>query len=173
MISIRVKTKGFSDERVLTSVFRILRENVLCSIATVTEQNLAHINTAYFCYSDELDLYFLSEPLSRHCRNLLANPSMAVAVYNSSQNWGGPDRGLQLFGTCRQARGAQAGKAERLYAERFPAYRDWVANLREDDAELGYRLYRFLTARLKVLDESEFGEAVFVRVAVTRGPRSH
>jgi uncharacterized protein YhbP (UPF0306 family) len=141
---------------------------VLCSTATVTEENKAHINTAYFCYSDDLELYFLSDPGSLHCRNLSTNSSMAVTVFRSSQRWGGPDEGLQLFGTCAKARGPQAKKAQRLYRERFPAYAEWMANLRNDNVGLGYRFFRFLTDRLKMLDERNFGEAVFVSAAVIR-----
>lgn len=58
-MSIRVVSTGYSEARVRSSVFRILEENVLCSIATVTAATRAHINTAYFCYSDDLELYFL------------------------------------------------------------------------------------------------------------------
>jgi uncharacterized protein YhbP (UPF0306 family) len=170
-MSIRVDTDGFSQVRVDRSIFSILRGNVLCSTATVTEENRAHINTAYFCYSDELELYFLSDPGSLHCRNLSTNSSMAVTVFRSSQKWGGPDVGLQLFGTCTQARGTQAAKAERLYVERFPAYAEWVAGLENDKVGRGYRFFRFLTERLKILDERNFGEAVFVTATVTRHQR--
>jgi uncharacterized protein YhbP (UPF0306 family) len=170
-MSIRVDPNGFSQERVHRSVFSILRGNVLCSIATVTEENKAHINTAYFCYSDDLELYFLSDPGSLHCRNLSTNSSMAVTVFRSSQRWGGPDEGLQLFGTCTQARGPQATKAQRLYRERFPAYAEWVAGLRDERVGRDYRFFRFLTDRLKVLDEKKFGDAVFVTAAVKRDRR--
>jgi hypothetical protein len=47
-----------------------------------------------------------------------------------------------------------------------------MANLRNDNVGLGYRFFRFLTDRLKLLDERNFGEAVFVTAAVTRGRRS-
>jgi hypothetical protein len=47
-----------------------------------------------------------------------------------------------------------------------------VAGLREKKVGRGYRFFRFLTDRLKVLDERNFGDAVFVTAAVTRGRRS-
>ena len=67
VMGIPMVTKGLSEERVRRSVFSILKENVLCSIATVIADNQSHINTAYFCYSDELELYFLQDPGSLHC----------------------------------------------------------------------------------------------------------
>ena len=162
--------KGLSGDRVRESVFRILRNNVLCSIATVTRPGSAHINTAFFCYSNQLELYFLSHPSSWHCRNLAANSSMAMTVFRSSQKWGDPGQGLQLFGTCRQARGLQAKQAEQLYAKRFPAYASWRVNLSRNDVARDYRFYRFLTGRLKILDEKGFGDGVFVSASVKRAP---
>jgi hypothetical protein len=41
----------FSERRLLRSLRRILRENVLCAIATVGGDGRAHINTAYFSFS--------------------------------------------------------------------------------------------------------------------------
>ena len=153
-------------------MFRILRNNVLCSIATV-RGNRAHINTAYFACSPDLELYFLSAPDAVHCRNLGANPSMAVTVFSSAQTWGKPDRGIQLFGVAREARGRQAEAAERCYAKRFPAYALTVAgtseaNRRQARQLRSYRFYRFVPTKAKILDEREFGGGVFVVVAISR-----
>ena len=52
----------------------------------------------------------------------LVRASAAVAVFRSTQTWGGSDRGIQLFGRARELRGRAALDAERLYAKRFRAY---------------------------------------------------
>jgi uncharacterized protein YhbP (UPF0306 family) len=155
--------KSVSGELVQRVVFEILQENTLCSMGTVTPDGLAHINTVYFCYSDELELYFLSHTRSTHCRNLATNSSMAVAIYSPSQRWLGPDRGIQLFGTGIQAEDKEAGKAEELYIKRFSAYKNW-----KDGRTEGYRFYRFVVLRLKVLDEANLREALFVSAVVHR-----
>ncbi len=151
-----------SPERLLAAAIRILDANVLCAIATMTATGGSHINTAYFCYSDDLELYFLSHPESRHGRNLSATPSAAVAVYSSTQTWGGPDRGLQLFGTCGAVDGRVLERAERFYRERFPRFADLPA----EDLARAYRLYRFQAKELKVLDDEEFGDGVLVRATI-------
>src|SRR5205814_6810141 len=94
-----------SAARVRRSIVRILRTNTLCSLATVTANRRAHINHVYFCYSGDFAFYFLSDPSSQHCRNLKTNASMAITVFGSAQKWGGADRGVQLFGRCREAVG--------------------------------------------------------------------
>src|SRR3989442_734581 len=61
-MTIAVVKRRFLDKRIQRSVFRILRDSALCSMSTVAPGNRAHINTAYFCYSPDLNFYFLSDP---------------------------------------------------------------------------------------------------------------
>jgi len=145
-------------------------------MATLSPGNRPHINTAFFCYSSDLEICFLSAPISQHARNLGRNPSMAMTIFRSQQAWDQPGRGLQLFGTCREATGRGARKAEILYAKRFPAYGRWMASAtaasKKAAAQLrSYRFYRFLPTRVKILDEREFGGAVFVTSAIRHRPR--
>jgi uncharacterized protein YhbP (UPF0306 family) len=144
---------------------RILAQTPLCSVATVAPDGSAHVNTAYFCYSDALELFFLSHPASKHCRNLAANGSAAIAVFDSRQRWGGPDRGLQLFGTCSAAEGERAA---RLYSARFPRYAKWVARQGAAGAAKDYRFFRVACTQFKLLDERELGGARFVVADVAR-----
>jgi nitroimidazol reductase NimA-like FMN-containing flavoprotein (pyridoxamine 5'-phosphate oxidase superfamily) len=93
-----IEVQRISEERARRSLFRILKSNMLCSMATVTAEGRAHINTAYFSFPRDLVLYFLSHPSSTHCRNLATNPSIAIAVFSSRQIWSGPDQGLHCLG---------------------------------------------------------------------------
>ena len=172
-MTIAVVKRRFPGKRIQRSVFRILRDSALCSMSTVAPGTRAHINTAYFCYSPDLNFYFLSDPDSLHCKNLERNPSMAMMVMNSSQTWGGSDRGIQLFGTCHRVGGPAAKEAERQYGSRFPAYATWLrradrAGRRNADLLRSYAFYRFVPTRIKILDEAEFGGAAFVIAGVTR-----
>lgn len=166
----RIAASRVTNGRLQRSIFRILQETTLCSIATVSGLNKAHINTAYFAYSKDLELYFLSDPGAVHCKNVSINPSMAMTIFNSLQTWGKPDRGLQLFGTCRDAKGVAAAKAERAYARRFPQYARRTAHTHSDKSEgsrlRSYHFYRFVPNTIKVFDEPEFGSGVFVVMSV-------
>src|SRR5574341_214539 len=155
-----------TEKRVQRIVYPLLAENLLWSMASVTTDGRAHINTAYFSYSPKLELYFFSHPKALHCQNILNNPSMAIAIFSSSQTWGSSDCGLQLFGTCKQATRQETSKADKLYAERFAEYRAWKAGLASDLPGQDYRFYRFATAELKVFDEKELGSGVFVLAKV-------
>lgn len=173
MSGLKTVSRTLLEEPVRRSLFRILRENALCSMSTVATGNRAHINTAYFCYSRALELFFLSDPGSLHSRSLAKNPSMAMTIFRSAQSWGRPDRGAQLFGTCREAKGPHARNAERLYGERFPPYARTLEGRtsearRQAEQLRSYRFYRFVPTRVKILDERVFGGGVFVVASVPR-----
>jgi uncharacterized protein YhbP (UPF0306 family) len=135
----------------------LLEASTLCAIATVGPRGSAYVNTAYFAWALDLRIVWLSAPGARHSRNLRTNPSVAVAVYDSAQSWGEPDRGIQLFGEAR----AGSEDAEAVYSARFSGYRP---------AELAvYRLYELVPERVKVFDERELGHGTFVTARVGRG----
>ena len=169
--------RSIADGPVRASLLRILRGNVLCSVASVTRRGRAHIHTAYFAFSmDPLEIYFLSDPDSAHARHLDENPSAAVSVFDSSQRWGRSDRGVQLFGACRQATGPAARTAARAYARRFAPYARWLAATTEEGRRAAarlrsYRFYRFVPGEVKILDERVFGGGVFVLARVPRPRR--
>jgi uncharacterized protein YhbP (UPF0306 family) len=139
----------------------LLDASTLCAIATVRPRGGAYVNTAYFASSPEFDLFWLSDPDAEHSRNLRANPAAAIAIYDSTQSWGEPDRGLQLFGSARQIGGPIALDAERSYAARFPAYTPGELS--------GYRIFRFRPRRMKIFDETALGGGVFVTASVRKG----
>jgi uncharacterized protein YhbP (UPF0306 family) len=156
-VGIERSKQPIASGRITATVRRLLDGSTLCAIATVTRSGRAHVNTAYFAWSADFSLIWLSEPGARHSRNIRANGSAAVAVYDSRQTWGKPDCGIQLFGTAREAGGA----AEELYAARFPEYRQ---------SDRGtYSFYRLRPQRLKLFDEGEFGPGVFVTARVLHG----
>jgi uncharacterized protein YhbP (UPF0306 family) len=149
--------------RIRAEARRLLDGSTLCAIATVSPGNRAHVNTAYFAWSREFELVWLSEPAARHSRNLRANSTAAIAVYDSSQSWEKPDRGIQLFGSAREVAAPAARPAERVYARRFPE---------SAQADLSpYRFYRFRPSRMKLFDEAALGAGVFVTATVRSGGR--
>jgi uncharacterized protein YhbP (UPF0306 family) len=159
---VRRIAKHPARSRLVAMTRRLLDQSKLCAIATVAPGARAHINTAYFAWGPSFEIVWLSAPEARHSRNIRANPSCAIAVYRSTQTWGGSDHGIQLFGTARELRGRDAQAAERLYADRFRAYK---ADL---DA---YRFYRLRPRRIKLFDEHALGGATWVTVSVGTGGR--
>lgn len=153
--------RGIAKARLEALARELLDASTLCAIATVSPGGRPHVNTVYFAWSPRLDLIWLSEPGARHSRNVRARRAAAVAIYDSHQTWGRPDRGIQLFGTAEELASRAAADAERAYAERFPEY---------GETELSaYRLYRLRPRWLKLFDEPALGRGVFVTARVSRG----
>ena len=130
----------------------LLEASTLCAISTVSLGERAYVNTAYFAWAPDLRIVWFSEPRARHSRNLRANPSAAVAVYDSGQTWGKPDRGIQLFGSARVT------EEDSVYADRFPDYQGFET----------YRAYELVPNRVKLFDERALGAATFVSARVAR-----
>ena len=91
----------YSDHQFAESIESMLDTNELSAMATIRDGE-SHIHTAYFVYSESLELYFLSQPTDVHTANIRENPSIAVAIWNDSDEWGEHLQGLQIFGTCEE-----------------------------------------------------------------------
>jgi uncharacterized protein YhbP (UPF0306 family) len=163
-----LESAAISRERIHGRVLGLLEASSLCSIATVTPEGTAHANTAFFAYSDALEIFFLSHPMSQHCRHLRSNASVALTVFSTEQRWADPGRGVQLFGTAEEVSGAAAREAERWYATRFPAYDAWRSSVAERDLAREYRFYRIAVSTVKILDEQAVGDGMVVRATIVR-----
>ncbi len=130
----------------------------LCSLSTVSPGGRAHINHMYFAWGDRFEVFWISDPDSRHSRNLVRNPSAAVTIYDSHQTWSRPDRGIQLFGTADVTKGKTMRDARRAYARRF---RDYDAD--SDDLPA----YRFRPRTVKLFDERSLAAGTLVTARVT------
>lgn len=116
------------DTTRMTAVTRqLLDASTLCSIASVSANGQPHINTAYFAWDGSINFVWMSEPEAQHSRNVRTNGAVAIAVYDSSQVWGDPDRGIQLFGSADEIEGEAMREAKAIYGRRFGAFsdKDW------------------------------------------------
>jgi len=131
-----------------------MNASTLCSLATISPGERAHVNHMYFAWNERFEVFWFSDPESRHSRNLERNPTAAITVYDSHQVNGKPDRGIQLFGT---AGATSSNEATRIYKRKF----------RLLDPS-GFTAYRFRARTVKLFDEPALGPAVLVTARVTR-----
>jgi len=168
-MKITLRSPGHDSAALMRSVRRILKEAELWSMATFGPRRTPHVNTAYYSLGDGFDFYFVSDVTTRHIRNLVLSPRVAVAIYNSHQAWDSYHRGMQCFGRCWRANSSESLLAEQAYSARFPAYAKYQKTLTVSDRESSpYRFHLFRPFTLKLLDEAKFGEEVFVPVRVVR-----
>jgi uncharacterized protein YhbP (UPF0306 family) len=160
-MAIERSRRRFGARKLRSLAAELLEASSLCAISTVSGSR-AHVNTAYFAWSETpLELVWLSDPAAAHSRNLRRRATAAVAVYDSTQVWGQPDRGIQLFGSAREAAGRAGEPAAAIYGDRFSAF---------EPGELSeYRFYVFRPRRIKLFDERALGTGVFVTARVAGG----
>jgi hypothetical protein len=112
-MAIANSNRRVSSSRLATLAGDLLEASTLCAIATVDGRGRSYINTAYFAWTRDFEIVWLSEPGAQHSKNVAAYDSVALAVFDSTQTWGNPDRGIQLFGRAEVA--ADEEDARRIY----------------------------------------------------------
>lgn len=75
--------------------------------------------SAVFYVNDELTLYFLSAPTTRHCRNLESDARAAATVQEDYSEWSAI-KGVQMAGRVFRLNSSDAARAAELYGRKFP-----------------------------------------------------
>ncbi|MDT3737209.1 MAG: pyridoxamine 5'-phosphate oxidase family protein [Denitratisoma sp.] len=102
-----------------------LRSRVLAFLGEHHVMTLSTVGTdgpwaaAVFYAHDDLKLYYLSSPTSRHAEHLAADPRAAATIQRDYDDWPGI-RGLQLEGTVREVAREDEARVRALYQERYP-----------------------------------------------------
>ena len=155
------------DTELNESISTILSATSLMTMATVNVDGSAHANTAYFAFDEKLSLYLITDPTSRHCQNLKANPSTAATIFDSRQEFWTPLRGLQLFGHCVETSILELPHALRCFSSRFPVFTELVKHPADFATKaVSVRLHTIRISALKLFDEPRFGEEVFITLTL-------
>lgn len=164
-LAVQLRHNEFSSDLLVTAVSDILAGTEIADIATI-RQGESYIHTAYFVYSDTLDLYFTSQPTDLHIANIATNPSAAAAIWCPTEKWGENLCGLQVFGTCEAVPliGLEAAGAMLQFIQRFPAFQSIVKHPGEFVAGVTSRLYVLRPRRLKMIHEPILGRRKYVTV---------
>ena len=79
-----------------TVLYQYLQSQNLISIATKNDK--LWVSVVYYVMDDKFNLFFLSEPTSEHCQNILKNTEVACSIFNSNQKVIDKKIGVQLHG---------------------------------------------------------------------------
>src|SRR5205085_1336146 len=78
LMPIERSTRRIGAARIASMARRLLDASPLCAIATLSAGGRAHVNTAYFAWSPEFELVWLSDPRAQHSRNVRAGGGVAI-----------------------------------------------------------------------------------------------
>jgi uncharacterized protein YhbP (UPF0306 family) len=121
-------------------------------VATVKD-NQPWVCTVHFVSDDQLNLYWISLPSTRHSQELLTNSKVAGTVVLPHA----PDdkvRGIQFQGVAEELNGESARPGLELYAKRYKIGSDWVESMVSATDE--HRCYRIKPSMFVLFDQVNF-----------------
>lgn len=135
----------------------ILNSHITASLSTMNERSL-HSNTIYYCYDDNIDIYFASDCSTEHSINIANNKNVALSVWDEPEQYGQGHRGLQIEGTCVAITGLALMRAWDLYIKRFPIFKMKIGDVKNIvDKIVNMRLYKISISRIQLTDVAQYG----------------
>lgn len=84
-----------------------------CTLATV-DGNGVWSNPVYFAWDENFNIFFISQPTSRHMKNITRDERVSLSIYSTRQSPFDDVAGIQLEGTATVLQ--DPGEVERAYA---------------------------------------------------------
>tara|TARA_R110001583_G_scaffold29807_4_gene103828 strand:- start:7649 stop:8176 length:528 start_codon:yes stop_codon:yes gene_type:complete len=113
----------------------------------------------FFVSDENLNLYFVSSPESRHCQDLLRNPHVAATISGDTSDWLSV-KGLQIRGRAKPLPKSQYARVLALYLGKSPqlqALYQRPANPNEEKIRqrlMDANFYRIDPVWIRVIDNS-------------------
>jgi hypothetical protein len=132
----------------------IMEQNTM-TLATALE-NIAWAAPVYYV-NIGFNLYFFSDPTSRHIQEALKNDQAAAAIFFHASTWK-EIRGIQMSGSIEAlSPGVESLRALHVYLKKFPFTEDFFDSGQKLDLDafskrFSVRLYRFQPTLLYYLD---------------------
>ncbi len=137
---------GVEAAALLAEAREYLEAHHVLTLATVDDGG-AWATPLFYASDERLDLYFLSDPATRHCAGIHRYPRVSAAVHDASRGWR-EIRGLQLRGEAGPVADAALGAGLDRYAAKFP-FALGLCRL-----EGPHRLYRIHPTWLRLIDNA-------------------
>lgn len=162
-LSKRVKVLSGKDsekEKIIHSIFSILKNNSLFTLSTIDERTENPCSsTAYYSFDNNLNLYFWTDPNAHHSKNIAKNSNVAVNIFDSHQAWGSPLKGLQIYSVARIVTKKELLIGGALYVKRFPSVLQYVKTVLDfHSKKFQSKMYKIEPTWIKLFDEETFGK---------------
>ncbi len=103
-------------------LLEFLRAHQVLTLAVVEATGAPHAAALFYAVDEQLGLYVLSDPATRHGRAMLAGGLVAGTVQADDQHWR-RIQGVQFHGRCRRLAGVERRDGWRIYCKKFPFLR--------------------------------------------------
>ncbi len=145
-------------EHVVESVRKILEQNFLLSLSTYLRGSI-WTSTVFYSYDKDLNIYFVSDPNTRHSKMLGDNPNVSAAIYSTNFIWGTNIQGIQLQGNCIKLSAPQTLVHGFAYLQRFPiAQKVFSSPEMLLSEKMSARLFQIKPTLIQLYDEVSLSE---------------
>ena len=124
----------------------IIRTNIYCTLATADKKGTAWASPVTYAIDDAFTFYFISQPSSRHTKNLLSNPNIACAIFDSHQKEG-TCVGVQIAGKVYQLKDEELPEACRWYKSNYVEVKPETFQ-----GNNPYRFFKIIPKHIYILD---------------------
>lgn len=137
-----------------------LQSQRLMTLATCSDK--PHTSSVYYGISDNFMLYFISEKTTQHCRDIVSNPHVAVAITDSRQVVTDKKVGAQVTGIVSEVKEIlELKKALSLWTKNNPGLEN-IINLKAIQEKLiKGRFYKVTPTEIKFFNEKLYDSEGF------------
>ena len=151
------------------AAIRVCNGLSLCTLATLNDHGLPHVNTAYFVWDSETDrLFILSETATAHSQNLRNRNNVAVNVFEVTDDWSDDIVGVQMTGIATELGLGDSDEALVLYREKFKSAQEALSDGLVGDFK-DSRFVEICLDSYKVIDTKLFGDEIYVELTRDNG----
>lgn len=129
---------------------RLLVANRYMTIATAGTDGRPWVSPVWYAPASATALLWVSDPTTRHSRNIAARPQVAIVIFDSTVPEGAAEA-LYLEGTAQQLGGDQLEEAIATFSARSQACGDRAWTAADVLPPAGLRVYRATAASRSVL----------------------
>lgn len=116
------------------------------------------VASTYYAVDDHFNLYFISQPDSRHCRELVKNPQVACAIADSHQKVTDKKKGLQIEGSVHEViEEKEIKRALKLWNAKNPGFEKVINYQSMKTGKIKGKVYRISLSRTKFFNEELYG----------------
>lgn len=92
--------KNTKQKDVLKQIADFLHDR--CQMVIATNGEHPWIATVYYSLDGDLNIYFLSDPKTLHCRHIATNPHVSISISDAPQNLSSKKKGMQIYGIAEE-----------------------------------------------------------------------
>ena len=120
------------------------------------------ICTLYYAIDNKFNIYFISEPATRHCKDISLNKNIACAITETNQKVIDKKHGVQLSGLASIVKGgAELKSAIKAWNKSNPGMEKWINFKTISTNKIRGKFYKIKPNFIKFFNEELYGSEGF------------